>query len=66
MARQELAAKVGQISREHEKSLLKALSLEEHQELAARLQRITDDQGLTRGVHPGCRGWKSGTQCPAD
>jgi len=44
---------IGRISREHQKSLLAALSVEEQGQLADLLQRIADEQGLTRGVHPG-------------
>jgi DNA-binding MarR family transcriptional regulator len=56
----ERLAKIGQISREHENSLLKALSSEERRQLAAMLQRVADEQGLTRGVHPGYRTLRSG------
>jgi len=46
---------VGQIAREHSQALLAALSGEERLQLANLLQRIADQQGLTRGVHPGYR-----------
>jgi len=44
---------VGQISREHQKAMLAALSDAERAELAGFLQRIADEQGITRKVHPG-------------
>ena len=46
---------IGRIAREHSKALLVALSEAEQQQLASFLQRIADQQGLTRGVHPGYR-----------
>jgi DNA-binding MarR family transcriptional regulator len=46
---------VGRIAREHSQALLAAISEEERQQLATLLQRIADQQGLTRGVHPGYR-----------
>lgn len=46
---------VGRVSREHSQALLAALSDEEQRQLALLLQRIADEQGLTRGVHPGYR-----------
>ena len=44
---------VGRIAREHQEGLLAALSNDERQLLASFLQRIADEQGLTRNVHPG-------------
>jgi DNA-binding MarR family transcriptional regulator len=46
---------VGRISREHSQALLNALSDDEQRQLAQFLQQIADEQGLTRGVHPGYR-----------
>jgi len=46
---------IGRISREHSKTLLAAISEDEQRQLATLLQRIADQQGLTRGVHPGYR-----------
>ena len=46
---------VGRIAREHSKTLLAAISEDERRQLASLLQRIADEQGLTRGVHPGYR-----------
>jgi hypothetical protein len=46
---------IGHIAREHSQSLLAALSGDERQQLANLLQRIADQQGLTRSVHPGYR-----------
>lgn len=44
---------IGRVAREHQQALLAALSENERGELAALLQRIADQQSLTRGVHPG-------------
>jgi DNA-binding MarR family transcriptional regulator len=46
---------IGRVSREHSQALLAALSQNEQRQLALFLQRIADEQGLTRGVHPGYR-----------
>ena len=46
---------IGRIAREHSQALLAALSGDERQQLANLLQRIADQQELTRGVHPGYR-----------
>jgi DNA-binding MarR family transcriptional regulator len=48
--------KIGELSREHAEALLTALSDDERALLATLLQRIADEQGLTRGVHPGFSG----------
>jgi DNA-binding MarR family transcriptional regulator len=45
-------AAIGDISREHQRLLLAALSSAE-QQLATLLQRIASQQGLARNVHPG-------------
>lgn len=47
---------IGQLSREHSQALLSALSDDERALLATLLQRIANEQGLTRGVHPGFSG----------
>ena len=44
---------IGKVAREHQQALLAALSEDEQAALAGLLQRIADQQGLTRGVHPG-------------
>lgn len=44
---------IGRIAREHRQDLLAALSDEEQRQLSALLQRVADQQGLLRGVHPG-------------
>lgn len=46
---------IGRVSREHSQTLLAALSEQEQRQLATLLQRIADEQGLARGVHPGYR-----------
>ena len=48
-------AAIADISREHQRLLLAALSEPEQQQLASLLQRVADHQGLTRNVHPGYR-----------
>ena len=45
--------KIGSVSREHQENLLAALDERERRQLANLLQRVADQQGLTRGVHPG-------------
>jgi DNA-binding MarR family transcriptional regulator len=44
---------IGRIAREHRQDLLAALSEEEQGALSALLQRIAEQQGLLKGVHPG-------------
>jgi hypothetical protein len=44
---------LSQIAREHRQDLLAALSGEEQNKLAALLQRVAEQQGLIKGVHPG-------------
>lgn len=44
---------IGEISGEHQKDLLAALSEGEQRRLGELLQRVAVQQGLTRGVHPG-------------
>ena len=44
---------IGALVREHQNSLLAALSEEERQQLRALLMRIADHQGLRKGIHPG-------------
>lgn len=46
---------IGRVAREYSQSLLGALSADEQRQLAGLLQRVADEQGLTRGVHPGYR-----------
>lgn len=52
---EETLGKIGRIAREHQEALLVALTQEERQTLGALLLRLADEQGLTRGVHPGYR-----------
>jgi DNA-binding MarR family transcriptional regulator len=52
--RQMLAA-IGEISREHQRALLAALTDHERATLHDLLQRVADEQKLTRNVHPGYR-----------
>jgi DNA-binding MarR family transcriptional regulator len=49
----EALEKIGHVARSHQDALLSSLSGEERKTLAALLLRIADEQGLTRGVHPG-------------
>ena len=43
------------MAREHQDALLAALSNEERAALGSLLLKVADQQGLTRGVHPGYR-----------
>ena len=52
----EMLAEIARIARQHNDALCAALSVEERETLAGLLQRIADQQSLTRGVHPGCSG----------
>ena len=46
---------IGKIARAHQQKLLVALSEEEQRQLSALLQRVAQEQGLMKGVHPGYR-----------
>jgi len=52
----EILERIGNVAREHQDALLVALDSAERSSLAALLQKIADEQGLTPGVHPGYRG----------
>jgi DNA-binding MarR family transcriptional regulator len=52
---EEVLGRIGKVAREHQDALLAALSDEERSALGALLLRIADQQGLTRGIHPGYR-----------
>jgi hypothetical protein len=47
-----MLAEIAKISREHNESVFAALTLKERDALTGLLQRVADQQGLTRGVHP--------------
>lgn len=49
----ETLKEISKISFQHNEALLTALTPKEQETLANLLQRIADQQGLTRGVHPG-------------
>ena len=49
----EALERIGKVAREHQDALLTALNDDERKTLGALLLRIADQQGLTRGVHPG-------------
>jgi DNA-binding MarR family transcriptional regulator len=53
-----MVAAIGEISVRHERLLLAALSEPEREQLTALLQRVADQQGLTREVHPGYKSIK--------
>jgi len=59
-----MLATIGQIAREHQSSLLAALSEDERRRLHDLLQRVADQQGLTPNVHPGYSSLGSGTAGP--
>jgi DNA-binding MarR family transcriptional regulator len=44
---------IGRIARDHQQALLAALSEKEQGQLSVLLQRVADEQGLRKGVHPG-------------
>ena len=44
---------MGRVGREHQQTLLAALTEKEQGQLAGLLRRIADQQGLKPGVHPG-------------
>ena len=50
---EEMLRRVSEIAREHQDALCAALTVEERGLLANLLRRITDEQGLRPGVHPG-------------
>jgi DNA-binding MarR family transcriptional regulator len=52
---EEILGQIGKIAREHQDALLAALNQDERETLGGLLLRIADQQGLTRGVHPGYR-----------
>ena len=52
---EEILGRIGKVAREHQEALLSTLSKGERDTLAALLLRISDQQGLARGVHPGYR-----------
>jgi DNA-binding MarR family transcriptional regulator len=60
----ETLKEIGKISQQHNEALSAALSDEERETLATLLQRIADQQGLTRGVHPGYSRLGGKTQRP--
>jgi DNA-binding MarR family transcriptional regulator len=52
---EEVLGRIGKVAREHQGALLAALSDDERAALGSLLIRIADQQGLTRGIHPGYR-----------
>ena len=52
---EEVLGRIGKVAREHQDALLAALSNEERAALGSLLLKVADQQGLTRGVHPGYR-----------
>jgi DNA-binding MarR family transcriptional regulator len=50
---EEVLGRIGKVAREHQDALLAALADEERAALGALLLKIADQQGLTRGIHPG-------------
>jgi DNA-binding MarR family transcriptional regulator len=46
---------LGSVAARHEEAICAALSVQERQTLALLCQRIADEQGLSRHVHPGFR-----------
>ena len=62
----EVLGAIRKVAREHQEALLSTLSGEERETLAALLTRIADQQGLTRGVHPGYQGLGEAKRKPAN
>jgi DNA-binding MarR family transcriptional regulator len=60
----ETMKEVGRVSYQHNEALQAALSPEEREVLTSLLQRIADQQGLSRGVHPGYSGLGGKTRPP--
>lgn len=52
----EMLGTIGDVAREHQRDLLAALTEDERNQLHSLLQRVADQQGLTRNVHPGYSG----------
>lgn len=50
---QQMLRSLGEIAREHQRDLLASLSEDERRQFHELLQRVADQQGLTRHVHPG-------------
>jgi DNA-binding MarR family transcriptional regulator len=53
---------IGRLAREHQEALCAALTDKERAQLAALLERIAADQGLSPGVHPGFSRWRPSRQ----
>jgi DNA-binding MarR family transcriptional regulator len=49
----EILGRIGKVAREHQDTLLAALSAEQRVQLSGLLQKVADQQGLARGIHPG-------------
>ena len=52
---EEVLGRIGKVAREHQDALLAALNSQERAALGSLLLKLADQQGLTRGVHPGYR-----------
>jgi DNA-binding MarR family transcriptional regulator len=66
---EQMLGKLAAVAQEAEAELLAALTVAERRELAGWLTRIADEQGLTRGVHPGYAKLRTGpdqSPCPPD
>ncbi|MBB5343988.1 MarR family winged helix-turn-helix transcriptional regulator [Tunturibacter empetritectus] len=60
----EILERIGKVAREHQEALLSALNAADRKKLTELLQQVGDQQGLTRGVHPGYQ--RLGKTKPAD
>lgn len=65
-AGEQVLGDIGKVAREHQDSLLSALSAEERQTLGSLLLRIADQQGLVPGIHPGYQRLAAKRVRPAD
>ncbi|GAA4330137.1 DNA-binding MarR family transcriptional regulator [Actinomadura luteofluorescens] len=55
-----LLARLAEASAAHEREMCQALSPDERREMKALLERVAEQQGLGRGVHPGFRRLRPG------
>jgi len=59
---QAILGEIGRIGREHTESLCASLTAAEREQLAALLQKVATEQGLSPGVHPGYRRMRPATK----
>ncbi|SNR47908.1 MarR family winged helix-turn-helix transcriptional regulator [Actinomadura mexicana] len=57
-----LLAGLAEAGAAHEKEMCRALSQDEHRQVKALLERVAEQQGLGRGIHPGFRRLRPGRE----